>query len=397
MHVGDGAHLALWMKAPFQFAAALLFLSGVSLPLAGQEEGGVRKFIRRYVERVMGEGADPSAPKFINYPTLAYTPETSWEFGVSSLYVYSANRDLNNRLSEVKAFTFYTLENQYGISLDHALYTDRNKWFFYGQVRYQSFPLFFHGVGRDAPADYQSRIDGAYILLRERILRETLPSLYVGLELDFQALNRVRYTESSQAQPEFAVPSVGAAGSTNMGVGLGVLYNDIHNALNPRLGHYSEWALLSYSSSTGSAFSFTSYVVDNRIYLPIKENSVLAAQLYGQFTLGNPPFNMLALMGGGTLMRGYYRGRYRDQHLLAGQIEYRILPFSFSKRFGASAFLATGQVFGDARPFTWRRLLPAGGAGLRFLLFPDKDIYARFDLAFTQEGRGIYISIGEAF
>ena len=103
MHVGDGAHLALWMKAPFQFAAALLFLSGVSLPLAGQEEGGVRKFIRRYVERVMGEGADPSAPKFINYPTLAYTPETSWEFGVSSLYVYSANRDLNNRLSEVKA------------------------------------------------------------------------------------------------------------------------------------------------------------------------------------------------------------------------------------------------------------------------------------------------------
>jgi len=30
-------------------------------------------------------------------------------------------------------------------------------------------------------------------------------------------------------------------------------------------------------------------------------------------------------------MRGYYLGRYRDKNLLAGQIEYRILPFGFSK------------------------------------------------------------------
>ena len=193
------------------------------------------------------------------------------------------------------------------------------------------------------------------------------------------------------------MPSVGTMGSTNLGLGLGVLYDNIHNAMNPREGLYSEWAFLNYSTSAGSDFDFTTYIVDNRIYHPLQENTVLAVQLYGQFTSGNPPFNMLSLVGGESLMRGYYLGRYRDKSLLAGQIEYRILPFSFSKRFGASAFLATGQVFGDSRPFTWRRLLPAGGAGLRFLLFPDKDIYARFDLAFTQEGRGIYISIGEAF
>ena len=34
----------------------------------------------------------------MNYPTLAFSPETSWEIGVSSLYIYSANRDLKNRL-----------------------------------------------------------------------------------------------------------------------------------------------------------------------------------------------------------------------------------------------------------------------------------------------------------
>jgi hypothetical protein len=39
----------------------------------------------------------------------------------------------------------------------------------------------------------------------------------------------------------------------------------------------------------------------------------------------------------------------------------------------------------------------AGGLGVRFLLFPGKDIYTRFDVAFTNEGVGYYLFIGEAF
>ena len=378
-------------------AIAFLLILGSSPSSTAQEkkeEGKLVQFVRRYIDNALGEGGDPTAPKFLNYPTLAYTPETSWEIGVSSLYVYSANRDLGNRLSEIKAFTFYTLENQYGLSLDHALYTDRNRWFIYGRVQGQSFPLFYHGTGRDAPAEVQSVVEGQYLQVRERILRETRPSLYVGLELNYQMLSRVRYVDST---PEFTTPEVGAAGSNNLGVGLGVLYNNIHNAMNPREGLYSEWAFLSYGSDLGSDFSFTSWIVDNRVYLPIRENTVLAAQVYGEFTGGNPPFNMLALMGGQSLMRGYYLGRYRDRNLLAGQIEYRILPFPFSKRIGASVFLAAGQVYGDDHPFSWQQFLPTGGAGGRFLLFPDKDIYTRLDVAFTREGRGYYFSIGEAF
>ena len=106
---------------------------------------------------------------------------------------------------------------------------------------------------------------------------------------------------------------------------------------------------------------------------------------------------MLALMGGESLMRGYYLGRYRDKHLVASQVEYRILPFSFSKRVGASVFMAMGQVFGDNHSFEWNQFLPAGGAGLRFLIFPEKDIYTRLDWAVTAEGSGIYFFIGEAF
>ena len=106
---------------------------------------------------------------------------------------------------------------------------------------------------------------------------------------------------------------------------------------------------------------------------------------------------VLSLLGGENLMRGYYLGRFRDKHIVAVQVEYRILPFSFSKRIGASIFLAAGQVFGDNHNFEMNKFLPSGGAGLRLLVFPDKDIYTRVDLAYTQEGRGIYFIIGEAF
>ena len=350
--------------------------------------------LMRYIKRVFESQEDSTAPKLINYPTLAFAPETSWEFGVSSLYVYSAHRDLVNRLSEIKSFAFYTVEGQYGLWLDHALYSDKDKWFFLGKSRYQNFPLLYHGIGRESPAEVQSLIEGKYFIFRERIMRETWQSLYFGLELDFQNLSGVGYTNSVL---DFESPELGGGGSTNLGLGLGVIYNNIHNAMNPRKGVYSEWGFLAYDSFSGSDFNFVSYISDTRIYKPIESNTVLAFQLYGQMTTGSPPFNMLALMGGENLMRGYYLGRYRDKNQVAGQVEYRVLPFSFSKRLGASVFMAMGQVFGDDFSFDWRHFLPAGGAGLRFLIFPEKDIYTRLDIAFTAEGQGIYFFIGEAF
>ena len=167
--------------------------------------------------------------------------------------------------------------------------------------------------------------------------------------------------------------------------------------MNHRNGIFSELAFLNYSGEIGSDYDLTSFLFDNRFYIPVRKNNVLAFQLQGQFTQGNPPFNLLSLMGGESLMRGYYLGRYRDKHLLAGQVEYRMLPFSFSKRCGASLFFASGEVFNSDNNFQFKNLLPTGGAGLRFLLFPEKYIYTRVDFALTREGSGFYFFIGEAF
>jgi hypothetical protein len=99
------------------------------------------------------------------------------------------------------------------------------------------------------------------------------------------------------------------------------------------------------------------------------------------------------------MMRGYYFGRYRDKNQLAAQAEYRFLPipFRFSKRIGAAVFAGTGTVFDKTSNISLSNIKLTGGAGLRLLLFPKKDIWTRFDYAVTREGGGFYLLIGEAF
>ena len=59
-----------------------------------------RFFIIRYLDALLGMPDDPTKPRFIAYPVAGYAPETSWEFGLSALYVYYAEDNPSNRLSE---------------------------------------------------------------------------------------------------------------------------------------------------------------------------------------------------------------------------------------------------------------------------------------------------------
>lgn len=353
-------------------------------------------FLIRYWNKLINDTTDISRPQFLIYPTLAYAPETSWEFGLSSVYVYYANHDTTNRLSEVNGFTFFTLERQYGAWFDHALYSHSNLWFILGRLRFQSFPLLYYGIGSDAPGEHVAQVNANLVLIKERLLRKVHGSFYVGLEADYQRLSSVEFL--SHTEEPFQLPA-GHAGSANLGLGVGVLFDNRHNILNVRDGFFSELALLRYHGRWGSDFTFTSVVSDTRWYHPVNARDVLAFQLFGQFNVGDVPFNQLALMGGESIMRGYYQGRYRDKNQIATQLEYRLLPlpWTFTRRWGAAVFAGTGTVFNDFNSLTTRDLVWSAGAGIRFLLFPKKDIFTRLDLAFTREGTGVYIFIGEAF
>lgn len=378
------------MRTVKQILILLITLLGLRAPACAQDSG----LVKRVWNSIFNDTTSIERPKFIAYPTVAYAPETKWEFGLSGVYVYYANQDIKNRLSEINAFSFFTLESQYGLWIDHALYSDKSLWFFLGRIRLQQFPLLYYGEGIDISGNELAQIDAGNITIRERVLRKVRGSLYMGIETDYHRLSNVVFNRLSD-EP-FDDP-IGLENFTNFGLGLGLVYDDRHNVLNVRKGFFGETGFLRYDNKWGSDFEFTSYFFDARYYLPANINQVLASQLFFSDVDGDAPFSQLSLMGGESLMRGYYLGRYRDQTLLAAQTEYRFLPFPFSKRWGAAAFVGLGTVSDGVRNLDLSKLKVAGGAGVRFLIFKSKDIFTRFDVAFSEDGPGYYFFIGEAF
>ncbi|MCO4762309.1 MAG: BamA/TamA family outer membrane protein [Myxococcales bacterium] len=344
------------------------------------------------LDQISGDGGHTGDVGLLIYPTVGYAPETKWEFGFSSVYVYFASNDPTNRLSELSAFTFVTQQSQYGLQLEHTLYSDHNEWFFYGKVYLQSFPLKFYGIGPSADKHEKALVEGNFALVRERVLRKLKGSLYLGLALDIQRMSSVEY-EKQPGYEDMELP-LGYGGSSNFGLGLGLVYDTCHNAMNVRDGVLAEVGFLSYPSWV-SDFAMTTLYADGRYFFPTTSSQVLAFHVTGDFTFGQVPFNQLAQIGGSRIMRGFYTGRFRDRNAIAAQVEYRWLPVAW--RIGGAAFASVGSVAPD---LGFNRLLWSVGGGPRILLFPQKDIYVRIDVAytpFTFEKFASYIYIGEAF
>lgn len=351
-------------------------------------------WVNRLLTRFTHDDRPAHKPRFLVYPTLGYSPETSWEFGAAgSLLFHAKNDPVRNRLSEITAFGFGTLRAQYGLWLDNAVYTDGDKYILLGRLRFQRFPLLYYGIGPNAPAEAPAVVNGTYFLLRQRVLRRLMPNWFVGPEIDIQSLTRVRFEaeHGGHTLPE------GGRGSTNMAIGLGTVYDSRPNMLNTRNGWFAELSWLHYDQRWGSDYTFNLYFAEVRRYKDMGRGQVLALQALGSIVAGSVPFNQLSLMGNESLMRGYYTGRYRDRHYYATQVEYRLLPLPFSKYLGATTFLGVGTVAPSFSALSLRHVRWAGGAGLRYLIFPKKDIFVRFDVGFTQEGPAFYLFTGEAF
>ncbi len=350
--------------------------------------------VPEWINQMVNDTGSSAKPRFLFYPTIGFSPETRWEFGASSLVVFHYNNDTSLRLSEISVFGFYTEMKQLGLWIDHAIYGKDNKILLLGKMRFQNYPLLYYGIGNRIAEKPLAVVPANYYNVRERFVYRLKGNLFAGLELDYQHLANPEFDWHEHViRHDSALPQ-GGHGSQNLGVGLGLLWDSRHNILNVREGFLAEVAFLRYGKLFSQSFPMNTMFLDGRYFHAVRKNQVLALQVVGQFSSGDVPFNQLSLMGGEMIMRGHYLGKYRDKQYVAAQAEYRFLPFGFSKRLGGAVFASVGAV---SSSFPTQNYKIAGGAGLRYLLFPKKDIFTRIDVGFEKEGYGIYFFIGEAF
>jgi hypothetical protein len=350
--------------------------------------------LNRFLEWFTHDTRPAHKPRLLWYPTIDFSPETSLELGlVGSILFHMKNDHLKNRLSEITTFGFFTLNRQYGIWIENAVYGDKNRWILLGRARFQYFPLLYYGIGKDTPPESPTVVDGVYTLMRQHHYRQLKGNWFMGIQGDYQQLTRVHLKDYD---PIIKPIPVGASGTRSVALGTGLIYDSRPNYLNTRHGAFGEISWLGYDRWMGSDYPLDAFSAEFRIYRKVRKQEVVAFQAYANRIIGKEiPFNMLSQLGSETLMRGYYSGRYRDRQYCAAQAEYRWLPFPFSKRLGGAAFFGVGAVGKDLKSMGAARW--AGGAGIRYLLFPKKDIFVRLDCGLTSEGPGFYIFTGEAF
>ncbi len=322
-------------------------------------------------------------------PVAFFTPETSWGFGAAGIYAFRIPGDTAD--SQIQAVAVYTLQKQLLLYTPFQIRWDQNRYYSFGEIGYYQYVYQFYGIGNPAPLDAQEFYEVNFPRVRLNWLRRVHSDLFIGLRYWFESYKITKIdSEGLLANADIT----GSQGGLNSSPGIVSIYDSRDNVFFPGRGWYVETSLQHDNSWTGSDFSYTTFSVDASTYFTTPWEHVIALNGFGVFQRGEPPFHLLAALGGSRKLRGYFEGRFRDKSLLLGQVAYRSPLFW---RIGAVAFLGYGGVAPQIADFSLNNFLLAGGAGLRFTLDPEKKINVRFDAGFGQGTSGYYLTIGEAF
>jgi hypothetical protein len=344
-------------------------------------------------------GSADGGSTFIPLPVIFYQPETGTGFGATAIYLFTLKGDTtrteNHRLfqSSLSAVGIYTTKKQVITSLNAELFPGGGRYRILTGLAYIRFPNLFWGIGNDTPSAVEEDYTPVLVAANGEIQKEFAPRWYAG------GFGQIGIRELSTVEPEGLLDSGLVPGSEDgTVVTLGLLLTRDTRSSNtyPHWGSFHQLRASFSDGFFGSKYDFQTFTLDLRTYLRMPSASVLVLRGLGVASGDIPPFDLLPQLGGESLLRGYFAGRYRDRSLLAFQTEYRT-PIWW--RIGGTVFAAAGQVADDLGGVAFDRFHTSAGFGLRFQLDRQEELNIRMDFGwgFDIESSGFYLGFGEAF
>lgn len=366
-----------WLKLALIQAAFIGFI-GYHIPVIGQK--GVV------------DTTSTKVSSFVALPLVFRTPETSWGFGVGAFYAFRpAHLSMDTRPSQLQIGFAYTLLDQLLLYFPFQFFTRENQFQISGELGYYRFVFDYYGIGNNNPSDFRE----VFTVKFPRVILQSLHNF-----------NKVHYAGLRYQMDNFVITDTAPGGElengsipgSNGGVisGLGLVYqlDTRDNIFDTRTGWFCESALIFNSKILGSSFDYGKLIIEARKFLPISPRQTIGVQSYLELTQGIAPFNDLALMGGTKRMRGYYEGRYRDNHYFMTQVEFRSHLFW---RISGVFFGGLGLVSDKLSNIKAQNIRYTFGPGLRFALDKVQRINLRLDYGIAKESTGLYITVTEAF
>ena len=345
--------------------------------------------------------------KFYVLPIISASPETSLVLGAVGIFLYRrSGMTPETQLSSVRMPISYTLNGQFRAKINSTYYSNSNNIIINATGQWFNFPLLFYGVGNNTQSTDEEIYTTQTLQVDLSFLKSIVRNFYVGLGYNYFQSDIVKFEPGRQLEQDGLIP--GNTGSITSGFHINLRFDSRDNNLCPASGFYADVKIANYEPSFGSEFDFTRLDMDLRKYFLPFGKHVLATQLVLANIWGDPSFETMALLGGKTIMRGHYEGRFRDNSLYAAQVEYRITlvrsnwidtreKIPFRERWGLVGFFGVGDVATSFGDIDLTKIKTSIGVGVRYLVLPKERINVRIDLGFGTQHPGLYFNIREAF
>jgi outer membrane protein assembly factor BamA len=288
-----------------------------------------------------------------------------------------------------------------------AVFTADDRWFLQGDNRLNWTSLNTYDLGTDAGTAGAANVKYTFVRFYETAYRTVRRGLFLGVGVNVNRRSDIRPGDAEVAfdrsaylaytlQHGFTLDKQASTGGN-----VGVLLDTRDNAINATRGWLANGDYRTFFKGLGDA-SWQELILDLRTYRRLTRSGSQRVAFWLMSDLvtgGTAPYLDLPTTGGDIRSgRGYSEGRYRGEHLVYGEVEYRgtLTP---SGMLGFVCFVNSSTI-GSAE--TGARLFesyaPAAGAGLRLLLNKRSRTNLTTDWAWGKAGsHGFYLGIQEAF
>jgi hypothetical protein len=318
---------------------------------------------------------------------INYSNDTKLGIGIVAAGLYNTgNGDSITHYSNVSLYGNVTITGFYTIGIEGNHICPKEKYIIDYSTYFSSFPSKFWGLGyfdgnnNANKSEYLSRrISG-----RGTFLYQLFPSLYIGPRLGFDFTMGSKFSNVSLIEGRDKIYRA-------FNYGLTVSYDTRDMITNAWKGIYFTISQIFYNYIHCKPFFKTDFQFN--FYQKIWKGGILATDTYCSIGYGDTPWTFLETVGGSTRMRGYYSGRYRDENMIALQVELRQKIYG---RHGMAAWAGAGNLWGNIDKFNWKHTLPTFGIGYRWEF--KKRVNLRLDFGIGKDWQYSFLfGINEAF
>ena len=344
--------------------------------------------------------ADPQRWAFV--PILMSNAETGVQVGALVMRFLNPG-DTANKPSTLGFAVRASQKKQAQVNLFPEWYLGGNLYHVTGELNYIRWPADFYGIGNDSDIPKDSA--DAYLAQGVNGNLTGEREWFKNFSAGPQALFSYEDIEVRGKQGLLTAAVPGDEGGLVTGLGAIMTYDGRDAIYWARRGTYLRAKSAWYRGAWGSDFDFDAYCLEARQFVPLFETGALGVSATLQLKDGEVPFRELSTADGDHNLRGIVKGKYRDNHMLLLQGEYKSYfpDWGFlghrwvRNRLGWAVFGEAGQVAHAAGEFAWEEFRPDYGFGLRYAMNPSQRMNIRVDIGFVDGSVAPAINIKEAF